>query len=270
MASAKSAARRRLSWRWKGVDVPVRDGEFTFSHYGRILQAGLDGGYRFIGFDEVANARSESGRFCLLRHDCEGDLVTARKLAEMEREVGILSTYFIQLRSALYNVLSLPQAGLVRGILELGHRLGLHFDEHSYPDASDSDIADLVDAERRLLTGEFRVPVDVVSFHQPSARVLDNHIKLRCLNTYDRSDMRGVGYLSDSNWRWREDPVEALRAHRHPHLQLLLHPECWTDETMPIESKWHQVMRDNLEIAQDTLLEREESYKRRVRISFST
>jgi hypothetical protein len=243
---------------------------FTFGHYRRILESGLESGYLFIGFEELAAARDAQQYLCLLRHDCEGDLVTALRLGELENELGIRSTYFVQLRSPLYNVLSRPQARFVRGLLELGHRLGLHFDERSYDNASPAKVADLVDSERALLGAEFGVSVEVVSFHQPSARVLENKIKLRCLNTYDRSDMLNLGYLSDSNWRWREDPIEAFHSHTHPHLQLLLHPECWTDTSMPAERKWHKVLRDNVEIAQQTLLEREETYKRRARISFRT
>lgn len=242
--------------------------DFTFGHYRRILEAGLESGYRFIGFEELAEARQGERYLCVLRHDCEGDLVTALRLGELEKELGITSTYFVQLRTPLYNVLSKPHARFVIGLLQLGHHLGLHFDERSHDYAGPADVADLVDRERSLLGAEFGVPVEVVSFHQPSADVLENKIKLHCLNTYDRSDMLNLGYLSDSNWRWREDPIEAFHSHAHPHLQLLLHPECWTDTSMPAERKWHRVLRDNVEIAQQTLLEREDTYKRRAKISF--
>jgi len=248
--------------------MPRPPAPFTFGHYRQILESGLESGYRFIGFEELAVARGNERYLCLLRHDCEGDLVTALRLGQLEKELKVTSTYFVQLRSPLYNILSGPHAQLVRGLLGLGHRLGLHFDERSHDGASPSVVADLVDSERALLGAEFGVPVEVVSFHQPSQRVLENKIQVRCFNTYDRSDMRGVGYLSDSNWRWREDPIEAFRSHTHPHLQLLLHPECWTESSMPVERKWHQVLRDNVEIAQETLLQREDTYKRRARISF--
>jgi hypothetical protein len=245
------------------------EADFTYDHYRRLLAAGLEAGYRFIGFDELAAARQADRYFCLLRHDCEGDLPAAGRLGEIEKELGIASTYFIQLRSPLYNPMSKPYGDVVRGLLELGHRIGLHFDERAHDHASPVEIADLVDAERKTLSVEFGVPVEVVSFHQPSRRVLDNQIRIRCLNTYDRDDMRDVGYLSDSRWQWREDPIEAFRAHRHPWLQLLLHPECWTDTSMPPEQKWHQVLRDNVDIAQETLLTREDTYSRRARITFN-
>jgi len=242
--------------------------EFTFGHYRRIVESGLESGYRFICFDELARAREADGYFCLLRHDCEGDLATALQLGKLEREMGVTSTYFVQLRSPLYNVLSSPHGKLIRKLLDLGHRLGLHFDERSADHAPPATIPDLVDKERALLSAEFGVPVDAVSFHQPTAVVLENNVKIRCLNTYDRQDMAGFGYLSDSSWHWREDPVEAFRSRSHAKLQLLLHPECWTDRSMTVQEKWHKVLRDNLEIAQDTLLERETTYKKRAKISF--
>jgi len=248
--------------------VPKRAAAFTFGDYRRILETGVASSYRFIGFEELANARDAEPYLCLLRHDCEGDLTAALRIGEIEKDLGISSTYFVQLRSPLYNVLARPQARFVRGLLDLGHRLGLHFDERSYDEANPAEVADLVDAERALLGAEFSVAVDVVSFHQPSPRVLDNKIKLRCLNTYDRLDMQGVGYLSDSRWQWRQDPIEAFRTHAHPHLQLLLHPECWTDRSMSIERKWREVLRDNVQIAQETLLEREDTYKTPAKVTF--
>jgi hypothetical protein len=241
---------------------------FTFKHYRRIVETGLESGYRFIGFEDLAAVRDHVPYLCLLRHDCEGDLAAALRLGEIENELGVKSTYFVQLRSPLYNVLSTPQARFVKRLLELGHGLGLHFDERSYVYASTDELAARVDEERDILKGEFGVPVHVVSFHQPSPMVLENELKLRCLNTYDRTDMRGVGYLSDSNWRWRQDPIQAFRSHTHPHLQLLLHPECWTDRSMSIEQKWHQVLRHNAEIGQETLIERESTYKSPAKISF--
>ena len=248
--------------------MPKRAPAFTFAEYRTILETGLASGYRFIGFEELSKARHVERYLCLLRHDCEGDLTAALRLGQIEHSLGISSTYFVQLRSPLYNVLARPQARFVSGVLDLGHRLGLHFDEHSYGEAKPAEVADLVDAERSLLGAEFGVPVNVVSFHQPSPRVLDNEIKLHCLNTYDRSDMLGVAYLSDSNWRWKEDPIEAFQSHSHPHLQLLLHPECWTQRSMSVERKWRHVLRDNVEIAHQTLVEREKSYKTPTKISF--
>jgi hypothetical protein len=248
--------------------VPTAVAAFTFKHYRRILEAGLESGYRFIGFDELAGLRDRERYLCLLRHDCEGDLAAALRLGEMEKTLDVKSTYFLQLRSPLYNVLSEPQARFVKELIELGHRLGLHFDERSHSRATPAQIADLVDRERALLGEEFGVTVAVVSFHQPSARVLENRLKLRCLNTYDRSDMQGAGYLSDSNWQWKLDPIDAFQSRTHPHLQLLLHPECWTDRSMSIERKWHEVLRHNTQIAQQTLIEREATYKTPAKISF--
>jgi hypothetical protein len=154
-----------------------------------------------------------------------------------------------------------PMQALVREIVSLGHRLGLHFDELPYRTHPSASIAQLVDRERAWLTQEFGEPVDVVSFHQPSPRILANEIRLNCLNTYDRVDMAGLHYLSDSNLRFREKtPAECFASREHRLLHILLHPEWWTETPMSIDEKWNRMLENNLETMQQSLLAREDTY----------
>ncbi|WP_448208560.1 hypothetical protein [Azospirillum sp. sgz302134] len=234
---------------------------FTLARYAAILRAGLDAGYRFAGFDELAQVRGLSTPACLLRHDCDNDLVAALRMARVEAEAGVHSTWFVMPRSALYNLFSPPNAAIVREILALGHRLALHFDELPFRDATPEVLAAQVERERCWLAEEFGHPVCAVSFHQPSRRVLDNAIILACLNTYDRKDMDGFHYLSDSNMNWREGcPGDLFRERRHPKLQLLVHPEWWTDGQMSQADKWRAMLADNFGLMQRSLLEREATY----------
>lgn len=243
---------------------------FTTDHYRHILQAALTSGYAFIRFPELQTiAADEIDHICLLRHDCDNDLEAAAEIARVEASLGVHSTYFVMLRSALYNLFSLPNVALVQEILAHGHWLGLHFDEQRYPDASPEQLADHVDWERELVAAEFGVPIDVVSFHQPSPRVLARQIHLRCINTYDLGDELNIHYLSDSNMVWREGcPSDVLRARTYQRLQLLLHPEWWTAGPMTIDEKWDAMLRHNLALMQRSLLERERAYTRERVIAF--
>jgi hypothetical protein len=241
---------------------------FTYAHYRYILSSALESGYKFTNFltfkDEQRNQP-----ICLLRHDCDNDLTAAVKIARIEAEMGVRSTYFMLLRSAQYNIMSIPNSRLVREIIQLGHWIGLHFDELYYVNSAPAQIAVYVDRERAWLSEEFSVPVEVVSFHQPSQHVLDNQIKLNCINTYDQNDMAGIYYLSDSNTVWKEGcPSNFFLARKHPHLQLLLHPEWWTVEEQTIREKWNQMLWHNFELMQQSLLERERVYTERQRIEF--
>lgn len=249
----------------------VSDVDFTHDGYRALLRAGRDAGYGFITFDELASARLSGARACLLRHDCDNDLVAAAALARIEHEMGVRSTFFVMTRSALYNVLAPRPAALVREIVALGHRIGLHFDEKPYEGQSAGIIRDQVDRERELLRQEFGQAIEVVSFHQPSLRALGNEYVLNCLNTYDKRDMQGLFYLSDSNLRFRgATPAQCFAEGRHAILHILLHPEWWTEEPMSLDDKWNRMLSNNFALMQGSLLEREATYKKARAVSIAT
>lgn len=243
---------------------------YTLERYRAVLATALDAGYRFALFGEIDRVRTGDGPACLLRHDCDNSLVAARRMAEVEATTGIRSTWFVMLRSALYNLMAPTTARLVREILAMGHGLGLHFDESVHVRDPLEVVAERVERERRWLEGEFGVAVEAVSFHQPSRRILDNRVQLACLNAYDRTDMRAFHYISDSNMVWKEACPSVLFAERRYRLlQLLIHPEWWTPEPLSVAAKWHLMLADNLGQMQDSLVEREAIFEERFRMSLA-
>src|SRR5476649_2578080 len=96
---------------------------FTHAHYREILRLGITAGYRFAGFGEITSLRATTHKACLMRHDCDNDLAAATKLAEIEAEEGIRATYFLMLRSAIYNLLAPTNSALVRKIIAGGHEI---------------------------------------------------------------------------------------------------------------------------------------------------
>lgn len=242
---------------------------FTYDHYRGILRLAIDNNYQFIGFKDLRPYCNEE-RFCLLRHDCDNDLLAAVRLAEIEAKAGVRATYFVMLRSAMYNVFCIASSRLVRSILELGHWLGLHFDERYYADATLEQLLDYVSREQALLSDEFGTPITSVSFHQPSERVLRNEIKLEgCLATHDRRYFGDIFYLSDSNMHRRvRDLGELFASCRYPRVQLLIHPEWWTDSSMTLQEKWNHMLSNQFSLMQSSLLEREAAYTIEQRILF--
>ncbi len=242
----------------------MKPGEFTCDRYRAILNAGRVAGYRFASFDEIKAIRRGQEKVCLLRHDCDNDLAAAARMAEIEAEEGVSSTYFVMLRSVMYNLLAPPQAAFAHRIRSLGHWLGLHFDEAAVAHMRAELLAAEVDRERELLRAEFGCSIDVVSFHQPGARVLAGEVKLDCINTYDRTDMEGFYYTSDSNLGFRgREPDELFASGEHPRLHILIHPEWWTENATSLAEKWNAMILDNVEIIQTSLLEREGTFNER-------
>lgn len=236
---------------------------FTYDDYRQILRAGLAAGYRFSSFAE----REGGENICLMRHDCDNDLVAAAAMADIEKEEGVQATYFLMLRSAMYNLLAPDNLKLARHIRDHGHWIGLHFDASELGGRSDRELSEEVDLHRAILSRELGGTVDVISFHQPDSRILNGMISLNCINTYSKSDMAGIYYTSDSNLAFRGGhPCELFSRGEHRRIQVLTHPEWWTASPMPLEEKWAGMIRNNLDLMQDSLLKREKTYIRRHRI----
>ncbi len=239
---------------------------FTYAHYRRLIAAARAAGYAFEPLSAVTAAQRSAAPVCFLRHDCDNDLVAAARLARIESEAGVTSTFFVMLRSAMYNAMAPTNAELVREIVGLGHRIGLHFDESLHADVKPGRIAELVDRERAWLHQEFDQPIEVVSFHQPSPRVLEGNFALNCLNTYDRAAFAGVHYVSDSNLRFRDgDPVALFENRRHRLIQLLLHPEWWSERPLSLDAKWDAMLANNVDLMQQGLIGRELTFTKRRR-----
>jgi hypothetical protein len=166
------------------------------------------------------------------------------------------------LHSEMYNLLAAPNRDIVEAILEQGHRIALHFSAPFYRTSDKETLSDRIDEERDLLRRLFGQEITVVSFHRPSPLILENRIKIRCCNTYDRDDMSGYHYISDSKMTWREAcPTVLFREHRYNHLQLLIHPEWWTEDEQPLERKFETIFRHGFEQAQSVLLRNSRAYK---------
>ena len=197
-----------------------------------------------------------------MRHDCDNDLLAALRMAEIEYEEKISSTFFLMLRSALYNLLAPNQLALARRILDMGHWVGLHFDMHALRDMPASLIKDSINREREALSFELGVSIDVVSFHQPCRRIIDNEIKLSCINTYDKNKLKDVFYVSDSNMGFRYgDMIDWISSTSEKNIQCLIHPEWWTISEMPIKDKWTLMLENQKGLAIKSLRTRESAYE---------
>ena len=245
---------------------------FTLAGYRELLQTALAGGWSFIDFAEAGSASAPA---CLLRHDVDGDLAMAVQMAELESEIGVRATYFLMLRSPLYNLLGCENFRLAQRLVELGHSIGLHYDNSFRPNPGRSR-AEWIAAESKLLTEALDVDVQAFSFHQPPADILERSPLRRpgLINVYDRELLSAYEYVSDSNMRWRgPSATERFRSGTAQRLQLLIHPMWWArDEPAPDpEAVFDEVIRSNVERSQRQLLATERAYgpERRFLISRS-
>jgi hypothetical protein len=205
--------------------------DFTESSYARLLTLARDR-YSFASF----TSQPES-RHVLWRHDVDYSVHRALRLAEMEADAGVHSTYFLYPHSQFYNLLSslvLPKA---LQIFELGHDLGLHFDPTFYGKGLGRDhFLDRVESERKLLADLVGVSPVAVSFHlfgvleEPPP---DDDIVSGLVNAYGKTIKSDYGYCSDSNGVWRHERLfDVIERAEHDRLHVLTHPEWWTPAAM--------------------------------------
>lgn len=243
---------------------------FSLPVYRDMLARALKARYRFVVFQDVAGSQPPGDQpRCLLRHDVDADLTAAATMARAERELGISATYFLMLRSPLYNLMSRHNHLLADELLLLGHEIGLHYDQGF--DAKRGwtldQTAEAVDTEAEWLERQFGILVTAVSFHQPGPAVLQGQVTTGSrINTYDRKRLADFDYFSDSN---REFPlaksaadgvVEAIAAHAPRNLHLLVHPIWWVYDDATTEAAWDRAIHSNLQATQRQLLETERAY----------
>lgn len=195
--------------------------KFTYQAYRGLLSLLREGGYAFRDYHNYA----DTSRCVILRHDIDNSLSQAVRLAELEAEEGVRSTWFVLLRTDFYNPASRDGLEKLRRIQSLGHEIGLHFDETSYVPALPPDgVIQHVIKECGLLSALLETPVSTVSMHRPSKATLEADYDIPgIVNSYGKTFFQDFKYLSDSRRRWREPVEDIVRSGEHARLHILTH-----------------------------------------------
>ena len=226
--------------------------QFNIDGYKYLLKKAKEKQYIFSAYQE------KKEQMIFLRHDVDVSPHLALKMAQIEYELGIKSTYFFMLRSPFYNLFSRANDSIVREIINMGHHIGLHFDEGYY--SKNLDLQVLIDEEIDILEKNFNIKIDTVSFHQPSQKIINNEVSIRQINTYDTQFFKEIKYLSDSNMHFKEDPFEIIQNSCYNKLQLLIHPIWWMVDGETTEEKFTNAITLNFELEQRQVLETERAY----------
>lgn len=245
----------------------MRNCDFTYSHYEKILELIKSTDYRVKFFNESCLTNEKE---IILRHDVDVDLERAYKMALIEKKYGIKSSYFILIRSPFYNIFDKSGSDFIRGIIELGHQIGLHFDEAYYYLNNNENIKENVDKEVQILRESFDIDIFAVSFHRPSKYILQSDIKLNnnLINTYDSNYIREFKYISDSRRMWKEGCLCNILKKSynqnidHERIHTLIHPIWWTDKSMNSQDTLEKYLINKLKFLDCELEKNIQIYKR--------
>ena len=208
--------------------------DFTEDEYRRLIRLAK------VNWEDITfGDYQKPGRVCLWRHDIDFSVHRAYRLAQIEADEGVRSTYFILLHGIFYNVLEKEIARLIFAIRDLGHELGLHFEPSFYGDRlrGHNALSDLLTYERQILETTFGAKIRAFSWHNPTVddylMTDDQDVIGGMINAYGRYIRERYCYCSDSNGYWRFRRLrEVLEAGAEERLHILTHPEWWTPEPM--------------------------------------
>ena len=206
--------------------------DFTFDNYKRLLELAKEKGFQFILHkDEFVAERKD----IIWRHDVEFEPELALRMAEIEAEQGVKSTYFFQLHSEYYNSFDSFYREVFLKIKSLGHHVGMHFDCHYWDISDESQLDKYINLDKEYFEKNFNVELDTFSFHNttPFTQSCLKYQYGGLINVYSSFFKERYNYCSDSLGYWRFDRLEdVLNDDKVLHLQVLTHDANWNDDVL--------------------------------------
>lgn len=211
--------------------------DFTYGSYARFLKHAKDIA-PILSLREFYDLNKKN--CIILRHDIDIDIYPAYKLAKLENEIGIKSTFFVLTTSHTYNPLSPLNRRLLNEMKRDGFEIGLHFDPTIYGDISYDKMLSNVILECKILENIIGESIRSISLHNPSIHgkypIFDDYH-----NAYSPDIFSDFAYMSDScmNFRGKSSYQFVEKAKEMP-IQMVFHPIHWSEKN----SSYIDIFRD--------------------------
>jgi len=217
---------------------------FTLKHYEEICNLIAKSQYKICFFNDCLDYE----KLIILRHDIDAGIDQSFKIAKIENEYNLKSTFFLWLRSPFYNIFEKKYTDIIYNIVKLGHQIDLHFDESVYKIENEKDLNKFVKREIKITEYYFYTNIYAVSMHRPSEWLLNNDIKLdKYINTYGKKFFKEFKYFSDSRRQWREGCIcKKIDVNRYDKLHILIHPFWWVDKDISFNKRMADFIRDKV------------------------
>jgi len=222
--------------------------DFTLNKYKELCEV-ISQNYTPITVEEYLGERPE-GHIVILRHDVDRRPETALRMAEVEKEFGIRSTYYFRMRNGVF----VPD--IIRKIADLGHEIGYHYETL---DKAKGDFAKAIEIFQRELE-DFRRIYDVktICMH---GNPLTPWVNRDIWSEYDFTEFGIIGepyisidyskvyYFTDTGRKWNssfsvkdavgsqnsvkvkstDELIVLLENKKFERLCILTHPNRWSD-----------------------------------------
>jgi len=216
--------------------------DFSYKAYKRLIHSLQRHGYIIADYHNW----NKFDKCAILRHDIDTSIEKAVEIGKLEASLGVKSTFFVLLSSDFYNVMTKKSRDGLRELSDLGHELGLHFDETVYKFSNLDEFRVAIKNEAEILEKTLGTEISTVSMHRPSRETLELNLSIPgMVNSYSNTFFREFKYLSDSRMNWKEPVEDIIESEEYNHLHILTHA-FWYDD---IDSNIHDSIARNITYA---------------------
>lgn len=227
--------------------------DFTLTKFRELCEIIASSEYEILTIRRYLNSIDKSKRFIIVRHDIDGNIELALKMAEIEKEYGICSTYYIRMVKNVFN------PNFIKKIAEMGHEIGYHYEVLDKANGDKKKAIEIFKKELAMLREVCNI--DTICMHGNPRTPWDNK---SIWNDYSFEDYGIVGeaylsinfddmlYLSDTGRNWgskykvkdvpntlygekilekmssTDDVIELIKQKRVNHIYMLFHTR-WAD-----------------------------------------
>lgn len=227
--------------------------DFTITKFRELCNTISNSGYHPLTIREYLQRKEKPKRFIILRHDIDIKPERAPKMAEIEKEFDLYSTYYFRTTDEVF------QPTIIKRIAEMGHEVGYHYE---VLDKARGDKTKAIEIFKKELV-EFRTicNVETICMHGNTRTKWDNR---DLWMDYDFKDYGIIGeaylsidfsqilYLSETGRSWSnkykikdisyskygmdilenikstDDVIHLIKQECADHIYLLSHPR-WAD-----------------------------------------
>lgn len=226
--------------------------DFTLKAYARILDAIIATEIPVYTIEKWIINPGERG--VLMRHDVDRMPKNALKMAQLEAEYGIRSTYYFRIGNGTFK----PK--IITRIADLGHEIGYHYEDLSL--ANGNYERAIVLFEKHLTALRNYAVINTIAMH---GRPLSKHDNRDLWNRYDYKEYGIIGeaflsidytevyYFTDTGRNWSHDSVNLrdtvntniradikstqelagfIKKSNNQKISIVAHPERWNDNAL--------------------------------------
>ncbi len=225
--------------------------DFTIDTYKRLISSFKDNDYAFMTFSEYLTSQVHSSKVLIMRHDVDEQAQNALKMAKVENELGIKTTYFFRI------VKQSNKPDIIRKIAAMGHEIGYHYEDLSTVNGDYKKA--IISFEKHLNYFRTFYPVKTICMHGSSTSKYDNRSLWNKFKFEDFGligepylslDFSKVFYMTDTGYAWdggkyatrdlvdnkfgltfhaSDDIIECVRDGNFPEQVMILAHTLWTD-----------------------------------------